>query len=224
LARAARRWPGPRAPGICDDQLNHVENDSMATERLDLSRAQAAAAVTLSKHWRMFLIEGIVLLLLGIVAVVLPPIATLTVEILIGWLLLASGIIGLISTFRMHGAPGFGWSLASGLIAVAAGIVLLTWPLSGTVSLTLILAIFLLLEGIFSIILSINHRRGFSARWNMLLFSGLVDICLAVIIFVGLPGTAAWAIGVLVGINLIFGGCALIAMALHARPPLTQQA
>jgi uncharacterized membrane protein HdeD (DUF308 family) len=58
----------------------------------------------------------------------------------------------------------------------------------------------------------------------MLLFSGLVDICLAVIIFVGLPGTAAWAIGMLVGINLIFGGCAMIAMALHARAPLTQHA
>jgi len=169
----------------------------------------------------MFLIEGIVLLLLGIVAVIIPPIATLTVEILIGWLLLASGVIGLISTFRMHGAPGFGWSLGSGLIAVAAGIILLTWPLSGTVSLTLVLAIFLLFEGIFSITLSLNHRRGgFSARWNMLLFSGLVDICLAVIIFVGLPGTAAWAIGVLVGINLIFGGSALIAMALHARTPI----
>jgi uncharacterized membrane protein HdeD (DUF308 family) len=193
----------------------------MATERLDLPLTQAAAAVTLSKHWRMFLIEGIVLLLLGIVAVIIPPIATLTVEILIGWLLLASGVIGLISTFRMHGAPGFGWSLGSGLIAVAAGIILLTWPLSGTVSLTLVLAIFLLFEGIFSIILSLNHRRGgFSARWNMLLFSGLVDICLAVIIFVGLPGTAAWAIGVLVGINLIFGGSALIAMALHARTPI----
>jgi uncharacterized membrane protein HdeD (DUF308 family) len=193
----------------------------MATERLDLPLTQAAAAVTLSKHWRMFLIEGIVLLLLGIVAVIIPPIATLTVEILIGWLLLASGVIGLISTFRMHGAPGFGWSLGSGLIAVAAGIILLTWPLSGTVSLTLVLAIFLLFEGIFSITLSLNHRRGgFSARWNMLLFSGLVDICLAVIIFVGLPGTAAWAIGVLVGINLIFGGSALIAMALHARTPI----
>ncbi len=174
-------------------------------------------AVTLNHHWRVFLIEGIVLLLLGIIAVIVPPIATLTIEILIGWLLLASGIIGLISTFRMHGAPGFGWSLASALIAVTAGIILLTWPLSGTVSLTLVLAIFLLFEGVFSIILSLNHRRGFSSRWSMLLFSGVVDIGLAVIIFVGLPGTAAWAIGVLVGINLIFGGSALIAMALHAR-------
>jgi len=192
----------------------------MATERLDVSRAQAAAAVTLSKHWRMFLIEGIILLLLGIVAVILPPIATLTVELLIGWLLLASGIIGLISTFRMRSAPGFGWSLGSALIAVVAGIILLTWPLSGTVSLTLVLAVFLLFEGIFSIILALNHRHGFSARWSMLLFSGLVDICLAVIIFVGLPGTAAWAIGVLVGINLIFGGSTLIAMALHSRTPL----
>jgi uncharacterized membrane protein HdeD (DUF308 family) len=193
----------------------------MATERLNVRIDQAAVAVSLNRHWRMFLTEGIVLLVLGLFAIVLPPIATLAVEILVGWLLLGSGIMGLISTFRTRGAPGFALSLVSALIALAAGIVLLTWPLSGTVSLTLVVSVFLLFEGVVSIALSLRHRADFSGRWTMLLLSGIVDILLAVIIFAGMPGTAAWAIGVLVGINLIMGGGALIAMALHARGSAT---
>jgi uncharacterized membrane protein HdeD (DUF308 family) len=189
----------------------------VAADKSDIERMQAAVNASLHEHWRLFLVEGIILLILGLAAIVIPPLATLAVEILIGWLLLVSGIVGLITTFRMRGAPGFGWSLLSAIIGIAAGVVLLAWPLSGALSLTLILSIFLLFEGIASIMLALQHRHGFSARWGLLLFSGIVDLILAGIIFMGLPGTAAWAIGLLVGINLVFGGSALISMALHAR-------
>jgi len=183
----------------------------------DIERIQSAVANSLSGHWRLFLFEGILLLLLGFVAIAVPPLATFAVEILIGWLLLASGIIGMITTFRMRSAPGFGWSLLSAVVGVIAGLVLLAWPVSGAVSLTLVLTVFLLLEGFASIMMALEHRHGFAARWAMLLLSGIVDIILAGIILAGLPGTAAWAIGLLVGINLVFGGTALISMALHAR-------
>jgi uncharacterized membrane protein HdeD (DUF308 family) len=190
----------------------------MATNPLDVnSDARAAVAASLKQHWRTYLIEGIVLLALGLLAIIVPPIATLAVEILIGWLLLASGIIGLISTFRMRHAPGFGWSLVSALIGIAAGVILLAWPVSGAVSLTLVLSIFLLMEGVATIMIALQHRRDFSGRWAMLLFSGIIDIILAAIIFAGLPGTALWVLGLLVGINLMVGGAALISMALHAR-------
>ena len=125
---------------------------------LDLQNAQAAIAASFTQHWRAFLTEGIVLLLLGLLAIIVPPIATLAVEILIGWILLASGIVGLISTFRMRGAPGFGWSLVSAVIGIAAGVILLAWPLSGAVSLTLVLSVFLLFEGIASIMLALGYR------------------------------------------------------------------
>jgi uncharacterized membrane protein HdeD (DUF308 family) len=183
----------------------------------DLERMQSAIATSLSEHWRWFLIEGIILLLLGFAAIAIPPLATFAVEILIGWLLLASGVVGLFTTLRMRNAPGFWWSLLSALVGIAAGVVLLAWPVSGAVSLTLILTVFLFLEGFASIMIALEHRHGFAARWAMLLLSGIVDIILAGIIFAGLPGTAAWAIGLLVGINLVFGGTALISMALHAR-------
>jgi uncharacterized membrane protein HdeD (DUF308 family) len=174
-------------------------------------------ANTLHEHWRLFLTEGIVLLVLGVLAIVVPPIATIAVAVLIGWLVLMSGIVGLVATFRARSAPGFGWSLASAVIGIVAGIVLLGWPLSGAFSLTLILTVFLVLEGVVSILYGLEHKRELSGRWGMMLFSGIVDLVLAGIIFAGLPGTAAWAIGLLVGINLVFGGSALISMALHAR-------
>jgi len=189
----------------------------MSTNQADLDRLQSAVANSLHAHWRFFLAEGIILSILGILAIVVPPIATIAVEVLIGWLILLSGIVGLISTFRMRSAPGFWWSLLSAVIGIAAGAVLLAWPLSGALSLTLILTVFLVLEGVVSILYALEHKRELSGRWGMMLFSGVVDLCLAGIIFAGLPGTAAWAIGLLVGINLVFGGSALIAMALHAR-------
>jgi uncharacterized membrane protein HdeD (DUF308 family) len=183
----------------------------------DIERVQSAIATSLREHWRWFLFEGIVLLLLGFTAIAIPPLATFAIEILIGWLLLLSGIIGMITTFRMRSTPGFWWSLLSAVVGVTAGVVLLAWPVSGAVSLTLVLTVFLLLEGFASIMMALQHRHGFAARWAMLLLSGVVDIILAGIILAGLPGTAAWAIGLLVGINLVFGGTALISMALHAR-------
>jgi uncharacterized membrane protein HdeD (DUF308 family) len=187
----------------------------MANSRLE--NVQAAVAASLHLHWRAFLIEGILLVLLGILAVVVPAVATIAVEVFVGWVLLLSGVVGLISTFRMRSAPGFGWSLLSAVIAVVAGAILLAWPLSGVLSLTLILTAFLTLEGVASIMMSLTHRHGFSARWALLLVSGVVDLILAAMIFLGLPGTAAWAIGLLVGINLVFGGSTLISMALQAR-------
>ena len=189
----------------------------MSTNKADLDQLQSAVANSLHMHWRLFLTEGIILFLLGVLAVVVPPIATIALEILIGWLLLVSGVVGLIATLRARSAPGFVWSLVSAILGIAAGIVLLGWPLSGALSLTLILTVFLVLEGVVSILYALEHKRELSGRWGAMLFSGIVDLILAGIIFAGLPGTAAWAIGLLVGINLVFGGSALIAMALHAR-------
>ena len=189
----------------------------MPTSKFDVEQLQSSVGKSLASHWRLLLSEGIILLLLGILAIVLPPIATIAVAIIIGWLLLISGIVGLLATFKMHQAPGYFWSLVSAVLGIVAGIVLLRWPLSGTLSLTLILTVFLVMEGVTSILFALEHKREMSGRWTVMLFSGIVDLVLAGIIFAGLPGTAAWAIGLLIGVNLVFGGSALITMALHAR-------
>jgi uncharacterized membrane protein HdeD (DUF308 family) len=189
----------------------------MTMNQPNIEQFQRAVAASLHEHWVLFLVEGIILVVLGLIAIVVPPIATLAVEILVGWLFLASGIVGLITTFWMRHAPGFWWSLLSAVLGIGAGIVLLAWPLSGVLSLTLILIVFFTIEGVASIMYALEHKRELTGRWGWMLASGIVDLILAGIIFAGLPGTAAWAIGLLVGINMIFGGSALIAMALHAR-------
>jgi uncharacterized membrane protein HdeD (DUF308 family) len=183
----------------------------------EADRLQRGVVNALRENWHLLLIEGVILVLLGAAAIVIPPVATLAVTILLSWLFLISGVVGLITTFMMRDAPGFWWSLFSAVIAIAAGIVLLGWPVSGALSLTLLLIAFFILEGIATIMYAFDHKRELSGRWGLLLASGIVDLALAAIIFAGLPGTAAWAIGLLVGINMLFGGAALIGLALHAR-------
>ena len=117
----------------------------------------------------------------------------------------------MITTFWARQAPGFWWSLISAIIGIAAGVVLLLWPISGAVSLTLVLIAFFVVEGIASILYAIEHRNQLTGRWGWMLVSGIIDLILAAIIFAGLPGTAVWALGLLVGINMVFGGVALIA-------------
>jgi uncharacterized membrane protein HdeD (DUF308 family) len=189
----------------------------MSMDRPDNDRLLSAVVASIHEHWVLYLVEGIILLVLGFAAILIPPIATLAVEIFLGWLFLISGVAGLITTFWMRQAPGFWWALLSAVLGIAVGIVLLRWPLSGVISLTLVLGMFFIIEGVASIMFALDHRRDLSGRWGWMLASGIIDLVLALVIFTGLPGTAAWALGLLVGINLVFGGSALTAMALHAR-------
>ena len=189
----------------------------MSMNKPDIEQNQDAVATSLHEHWVLFLVEGIILVILGLAAIAIPSIATLAVEILVGWLFLISGIAGWITTFWMGRVPGFWWSLVSAILGIAAGIMLLLRPLSGVLSLTLVLIVFFVIEGVASMMFALEHKRELSGRWGWMLASGIIDLILAAIIFAGLPGTAAWAIGLVVGINMVFGGLALIAMALHAR-------
>ena len=178
---------------------------------------QRAVGQSLRRHWVLFLVEGIVLVVLGILAILVPPIATLTFTLVIGWILLISGVVGLITTFMARHAPGFWWSLLSAVLGIVVGLILLARPVVGAVSITLLLIVFFIVEGIASIMYAIEHRNELSGRWGWMLVSGIIDLVLAAMIWAGLPSTAEWALGLLVGINMLFGGSAMIALALHAR-------
>jgi uncharacterized membrane protein HdeD (DUF308 family) len=113
--------------------------------------------------------------------------------------------------------PGFWWSLISAILAIGAGLILLAQPVQGVLTLTIVVGVYFLAEGVATIMYALDHRRELSGRWSWLLVSGIVDIVIAGLIITGLPGSAEWAIGLLVGINLLFGGSTLIGMALAAR-------
>src|SRR5439155_24852358 len=101
--------------------------------------------------------------------------------------------------------------------AVGAGIIVLAKPLQGTLTLTIVVGAYFLAEGVATIVYALEDRRELSGRWSWMLFAGLLDILIAAMIIAGLPGSAEWAIGLLVGINLLFGGASLIGVALAAR-------
>lgn len=184
---------------------------------IDPDQVRAAVARTIREHSTFFLVEGIILLVLGALAILLPPFATLAVTIIFGWIFLVSGLVGWVTTLGARGVPGFWWSLISAVLATAAGLFLLLQPGTGAVSLTALLIVFFIIEGFATIAYAFEHRGELAGRWEWMLVSGIVDLVLAVIILAGFPGTATWALGILVGVNLIFGGAALIAIALHAR-------
>lgn len=185
-------------------------------QSVDLDHVRAILAKSVHDHWVFYFIEGFALLALGITAILMPAFATLGITIVIGWVFLASGIIGLAMTVAARHAPGFWWALLSALLGIGAGLVLLARPASGAVSLAIVMTAFFFAEGVASIMFGLAHRRHVPA-WRWLVASGGIDLILAIIIMAGLPGTAAWTLGLLVGINMMFGGVSLAAVALHAR-------
>src|ERR1700716_2170494 len=183
----------------------------------DIDSLQTKMSAAFREHWNAFLIEGILLVVLGLAAMIVPPLASLAVTIFLGWMFLISGIAGLALTFWARGMPGFWWSLLSAVLAIGAGIILLAQPIEGTLTLTVVVGVYFLAEGVATIMYALEHRRELSERWSWLLVAGIMDLLIAAVIIAGLPGSALWAVGLLVGINLLFGGASLIGMALAAR-------
>jgi len=175
---------------------------------------------TLRKFRLWFTIYGVILALLGIAAIVLPGVATLATSIFIGWILVVGGILGLISVFQAGtSAPGFWWNLLTALLYLIAGGVLLWNPISAMFTLTIVLAAYLIATGIAKVLTAFHYRSRIPQAWGWVLLSAIVDILLGLIIVAGLPGTAIWALGLLVGINLLFSGIALLVSAFYIPGP-----
>ena len=183
----------------------------------EIKKLQSRVQAAVREHWKAFLFEGILLAILGLAAMIVPPLASLAVTIFVGWMFMISGIAGLVLTFWARALPGFWWSLISAALAVVAGGILLAQPVKGVYALTLVIGIYFVAEGVATIMYALEHRRELSERWLWLLIAGIFDVLISFMIISGLPGSAEWAIGLLVGINLVFGGASLIGMALAAR-------
>lgn len=172
---------------------------------------------SLRDHSGLFIIEGIVIGILGVVAMILPFVAGLATTIFLGWLILIAGIVGLVATLNSRAAPGFGWSLVSAIAGIVVGGLLIWNPVQGLMTLTAVMTAYFIVDGISIISLAIAHRRELSGRWEFMLANGVFDLILAAVVISGMPGTFLWALGLLVGIDLIFGAASLIALALAAR-------
>src|SRR5437868_9881734 len=192
----------------------HAREHDMATQD---SGTRLNMGEIMRQHWKALLIEGILLVILGLLAIARPLVASIAITLFLGWMFMISGVAGLILTFWARQMPGFWWSILSALFSLSAGILLIGWPGQGVVSLTLVLGVFFVMEGVASIMYALEHRRELSGRWGWMVAAGILDIVISGMIITGLPGTAEWAIGLLVGINLVFGGATLIGMGAAAR-------
>src|SRR5258706_16415005 len=125
----------------------------------DISKLQSDMSAAVREHWKAFLFEGILLVILGLAAMILPPLASLAVTIFLGWMFLISGVAGLALTFWARQMPGFWWSLISAVLAIAAGIVPLAQPGPGTFSLPLVGGAHFLAQGVAPLLYALEHRR-----------------------------------------------------------------
>ena len=159
-----------------------------------------------------FMIIGALLIVLGAVAVLFPYWTTMAAQTVIGWLFIAGGLVQFLHAFSAEGRTKFALGLILGILYVAVGVWLAFFPNAAMVSLTVILAATFVVQGVIEIGMAMKMRS--IGRWVWMAFSGIVAIAAGVLIVAGLPSTAVWAIGLLVGINLLSSGIAYLLLAL----------
>ena len=183
----------------------------------NVSEMQDALKDALKTHWKLFLFQGVVMVILGILAAVWPAVATLAVDMYVGWLFLISGTVGLVAMFSARDVPAFFWTLLTAALAMAVGVLLIWKPAEGAESLTIVLTAFFIAEGVFQIAGSFAFRGAMPGSWGWMFVSGISDLILAGLLILYWPVSAAWALGLLVGVNLITSGVAIVVTAIEAR-------
>ncbi len=164
--------------------------------------------------WGWFLGLGILLVVLGTVCVIGDVSATFVTVMVLGWMLLLSGIFGLVFSFRAHNWQGFLLSLLSALFRGLAGYLLIRYPLAGAAGLTLLIASLLIVGGTFR---AIGAGVLQFPKWGWAALSGVVSLTLGIMLLAQMPVSSLWFVGFAIGVDLIFDGASLISFstALH---------
>jgi uncharacterized membrane protein HdeD (DUF308 family) len=169
----------------------------------------------LQKQWGWFFALGILLILFGFLIIMFPVAGTFVVETLFGILLLIAGIAQIVTSFQVRRWGGFLFSLLVGILYGGAGLVLLLYPLSGVITLTLFLGLFLLVDGVLRGGLAFRLKPAHHWRWVM--FDAIITLLLGILIIANWPSDSLWVIGLLFGINLLFSGLTSVMLSFAAR-------
>lgn len=169
---------------------------------------------TLRRNWAWILVFGVILVLWGIFAVSYAVFFTLVSVYAIAWLLIIGGVIEAIHAMRHHKQRHLILYVIEALLAIVAGVMLLRSTTAGALVITLVLAAYFIVSGIFRIVAALALR---TPSWGWMLVSGLLALALGILVWGGWPATAFWVLGVFIGINLIFMGWARIMLALAIR-------
>ncbi len=188
----------------------------MSSPSINQEDFESAMRSNLKEHWRLFTVQGVLLVLIGLISVARPQFAAVFTAGFIGWLLFFSGIFRAVSLVRSTRAPGYWSSLLLAILIAILGFIMGWFPLEGAVTLTMVLTAYFIAHGIGTFILAFSVK-GETGRWVLLLISGLIDFLLAAFIILEWPSTALWVLGLFVGINMVLTGSAFIFAALGAR-------
>ena len=167
------------------------------------------------RHSFWYILQSVLMILAGIMALVFPIISSAAIVIFLGWLLIFSGVLQAFSLLDARHVPHFWLQLVSVVLSVLVGILFLRNPGAGLLTLTLLLIVFFMVEGISKIIFSLTIRP--FPNWGWVFASGVIGILLAFYLWANTPVTAVWLLGVLLGIGLMSEGAALGNMAWQAR-------
>ena len=167
---------------------------------------------------------GVALIILGIVAIALPIFSTIFVETWVAAILTFAGIAKIVHAFQTRSGGAFAWKLVLGVLYIATAVMLLVYPLTGILTLTLFLAGFLLMEGIFEIILAFRLRG--QDYWTYELINGIITVVLGAMIWFQWPIDAPWLMGTLVGVSILFSGVSRVMLSLSqsSSPEQSNQA
>jgi uncharacterized membrane protein HdeD (DUF308 family) len=162
-----------------------------------------------------YLIQGLLMVLAGIVALVYPFVSTVALVLVLGWLLILSGVVQGISLIGAQNVPNFWLQLVSVVLSIIVGVLFLRRPGEAVVTLTLLLIVFFMVEGFAKLLFSLTIRP--LPNWGWVFASGIVGILLSFYLLANLTTTAVWLLGVLLGIQLVFEGVALTSLAWQVR-------
>lgn len=174
-----------------------------------------AVRQTVKRYSLWYLIQGILLMAAGVLAIIYPVISSVAVIVLLGWLLIISGVLQGLSLLGARHVPHFWLQLISVILALLIGFLFLRDPAQGMLTITLLLIVFFMIEGISKVVFALTIRP--LPNWGWVLASGLVGILLSLILWSSLPVTALWLVGFLLGIELISVGAALAYFAWQMR-------
>jgi uncharacterized membrane protein HdeD (DUF308 family) len=164
--------------------------------------------------WGWFLLLGIVLVCLGIVALLMTPVATFAAVLVLGWLMLASGVIEVIHAFRLRGWGGVFLHLIAGVVGILVGLLVVTHPVAGALGWTLLFASFLTIIGLFRIIAAAQLKF---PHWGWAVFDGVITLLLGIVVWVSWPWSGLWFLGISLGITFLIRGWSYIMLALALR-------
>ncbi|NOU20943.1 MAG: HdeD family acid-resistance protein [Methyloglobulus sp.] len=186
--------------------------DTIATE---LAHMQQKMLVYLQAHWRLLLTEGIIFILLGVSAVVIPQFFSVVIVLFLGWIIVLAGAIQVSRAIFLRDMPGFGLWLSLGILQVVVGYLLIADPIAGVFTITMMMTLFFAFEGATKMYWAYKLRP--LPHWDYVFFSGVTALIFALIILMFWSETAYWMLGLLVGINMIVMGWSMVKMGLHHK-------